>query len=47
VVVPKNLTDRQRELFGELAQTLDTNIIRPQSKGFFDRVLDFLSGEGR
>ncbi len=45
VVIPKSLTDRQRELFEELAETLDTNIIRPQSKGFFDRVLDFLSGE--
>ncbi len=46
VVVPKSLTDRQRELFEELAETLDTAIIRPQSKSFFDRVLDFLSGEG-
>ena len=46
VVVPKHLTPEQRELFEALAETLDTNIIPPQSKGFFDRVLDFLSGEG-
>jgi molecular chaperone DnaJ len=45
VAVPKHLTDRQRQLFEELAGTLDSQIIRPQSKGFFDRVLDFLSGE--
>jgi molecular chaperone DnaJ len=46
VSVPKNLTERQRELFEELAETLDTNIIPPQNKSFFDRVVDFLSGEG-
>ncbi len=45
VVVPKNLTDRQRVLFEELAATLDTTVVPPQNKGFFDRVLDFLSGE--
>ena len=45
VSVPKNITDRQRQLFEELAETLDTNIIPPQSKSFFDRVLDFFSGE--
>ena len=46
VAVPKNLTDRQRELLEELAETLDTNIIPPQNKSFFDRVINFLSGEG-
>jgi len=45
VVIPRNLTEKQRALFEEMAKTLDTQIIRPQSKGFFDRVLDFLSGE--
>jgi len=45
VIIPRNLTEKQRALFEELAKTLDTQIIRPQSKGFFDRVLDFLSGE--
>ncbi|GAB4569524.1 MAG: molecular chaperone DnaJ [Anaerolineae bacterium] len=45
VAVPRQLTERQRVLFEELAKTLDTNIMPPQSKGFFDRVLDFLSGE--
>jgi molecular chaperone DnaJ len=45
VTVPKQLTENQRKLFEQLAETLDTNIIPPHSKGFFDRVLDFLSGE--
>ncbi len=45
VAIPRNLTEKQRALFEELAKTLDTQIIRPQSKGFFDRVMDFLSGE--
>ena len=46
VAVPKNLTERQRELLEELAETLDTNIIPPHNKSFFDRVINFLSGEG-
>ena len=45
VAVPRQLTEKQRALFEELAQTLDTNLIPPQNKGFFDRVMDFLSGE--
>lgn len=45
VTVPKQLTEKQRELFEELALSLDTSILPPQNKGFFDRVLDFLSGE--
>lgn len=45
VVVPKQLNERQRELFAELAESLDTDIMPPQNRGFFDRVLDFLSGE--
>ncbi len=45
VEVPRQLTEQQRALFEELAKTLDTDIIPPQNKGFFDRVLDFLSGE--
>ncbi|NPV66387.1 MAG: molecular chaperone DnaJ [Anaerolineae bacterium] len=45
VAIPRNLTEKQRALFEELAKTLDTQVIRPQSKGFFDRVMDFLSGE--
>jgi molecular chaperone DnaJ len=45
VTIPKQLSERQRKLFEDLAETLDTNIIPPQNRGFFDRVLDFLSGE--
>ncbi len=45
VVVPKQLNEKQRELFHELAETLDTELMPPQHKGFLDRVLDFLSGE--
>ncbi len=45
VGVPKTLTDKQRQLFEQLAETLDTNIMPPQNKSFFDRVLNFFSGE--
>jgi molecular chaperone DnaJ len=47
VDVPRKLTDRQRELFEELAGTMDTKI-QPQTtqgRGFFDRMKDFISGE--
>ncbi len=46
VAIPKNLTREQRKLFEELAKTLDTEIIPPPNKGFLDRIMDFLSGEG-
>ncbi len=44
VDIPSKLTERQRELFEELAQTLGTDV-RPQKagKGFFDKVSDFLN----
>ncbi|MCA9913773.1 MAG: molecular chaperone DnaJ, partial [Anaerolineae bacterium] len=46
VDVPTKLTDRQRELFEELAQTMGSEI-QPQThgRGFFDRVMDFFAGE--
>ena len=37
---------RNARISKELAETLDTNLIPPQNKGFFDRVLDFFGGEG-
>lgn len=42
VEVPTKLTDRQRQLFEELAGTMDSQI-QPQAngRGFFDRVMDF------
>jgi molecular chaperone DnaJ len=46
VEVPTKLSDHQRELFEELAQTMDSQIT-PQSngRGFFDRVMDFFGTE--
>jgi molecular chaperone DnaJ len=46
VDVPSKLTERQRELFEELAKTMGSEI-QPQSngRGFFDRVMDFFAGE--
>lgn len=50
VNVPTKLTERQRELFEELGETLGKDI-QPQSngngRGFFDRVKDFISGDER
>jgi molecular chaperone DnaJ len=46
VDVPTRLTDEQRRLFEQLAQTFG-NEVQPQrnGKGFFDRVMDFFGGE--
>lgn len=46
VEVPSKLTDRQRELFEELADTMDSQIT-PQSngRGFFNRMMDFFGNE--
>lgn len=46
VAIPTELTDEQRHLFEQLAQTLGTEI-QPQNngRGFFDRVMDFFAGE--
>ncbi len=46
VEVPSKLTDNQRQLFEQLAETLGTDV-SPQrnGKGFFDRVMDFFAGE--
>lgn len=47
VEVPSKLTERQRELFEELAETMDS-AIQPQAngRGFFDKVMNFF-GEGQ
>lgn len=46
VEVPRSLTEEQIALFGQLAETLGEAVIPPAAEqGFFDRVLDWLSGE--
>jgi molecular chaperone DnaJ len=48
VEVPTKLTDHQRQLFEELAESLGHEIQTQSSssgKGFFSRVMDFLGGE--
>ncbi|MDZ4771044.1 MAG: molecular chaperone DnaJ [Chloroflexota bacterium] len=46
VEVPMKLTDEQRLLFEKLAKTMGSEV-QPQGKGkgFFDRLMDFVSGE--
>lgn len=46
VSVPTKLSDQQRQLFEQLAETFGQDV-QPQNngRGFFDRVMDFLSGE--
>lgn len=46
VDVPTRLNDEQRTLFEQLAQSLGSEV-QPQkaSKGFFDRMMDFIAGE--
>ncbi len=48
VTVPAHLTDEQRHLFEQLAQTFGSNVHpqqQQQERGFFDRVMDFFAGE--
>ena len=47
VETPSQLTEHQRELFEQLAETFGREIT-PQAagRGFFDKVMDFLGGEG-
>jgi molecular chaperone DnaJ len=46
VVIPTKLTDRQRQLFEELAQSFGTDVqTSQQGRGFFERMKDFISGE--
>ena len=47
VETPTDLTERQRELFEELAGSFGRDITpQPSGRGFFDKVMDFLGGEG-
>ncbi len=43
VNIPKRLSDEQREIFENLAETLDTEI-KPQERGFMDWVNDIFGG---
>jgi molecular chaperone DnaJ len=46
VVIPTKLTDRQRHLFEELAQTFGKDVLtNQQGRGFFERMKDFISGD--
>jgi DnaJ-class molecular chaperone len=49
VQVPTQLSAEQRRLFEELSATFGTSTkaeTAKSGKGFFERVADFLSGEG-
>lgn len=47
VAVPAQLDERQRELFRELAKSLGTEVQPIQNgRGFFDRMKEFITGEG-
>jgi molecular chaperone DnaJ len=42
VVIPARLTDRQRQLFQELSETLGKEVIPQAERGFFERIKDAL-----
>jgi molecular chaperone DnaJ len=44
VVVPESLTDEQRELLEQLAQTMGTPTLPRRNKGFFERIRDAMAG---
>jgi molecular chaperone DnaJ len=45
VEIPKKLTREQEELLRQFAASEDTNVL-PESKGFFERVKEYLTGRG-
>jgi molecular chaperone DnaJ len=46
VVIPRKLTDSQRDLFEELAASLGKDVTQPPNgRGFFDRVKDVFLGQ--
>jgi molecular chaperone DnaJ len=45
VEIPKKLNKQQQDLLREFAETEDKSVL-PQSKGFFDKFMDYLSGLG-
>jgi molecular chaperone DnaJ len=45
VEIPKRLNKQQEELLRKFAATEDKNVL-PESRGFFDRVKEYLKGEG-
>lgn len=44
VEIPKKLTDKQEQLLRDFAETEDRDVL-PQSKGFWDKIKDALSGD--
>jgi DnaJ-class molecular chaperone len=44
VVVPETLTDQQRELLAQLADTMGTPTLPKRGKGFFERIRDAMAG---
>ena len=45
VVVPKTLSEEQKDLFSQLASSLGKEVTQqPNNRGFFDRVKDVLLG---
>lgn len=45
VEIPNKLNKEQQRLLREFAETEDKSVL-PESKGFFDRLVDYLSGKG-
>ncbi|UCE59970.1 MAG: molecular chaperone DnaJ [Phycisphaerales bacterium] len=44
IEIPKKLSKAQESLLRDFAQTEDKSVL-PESKGFFDRLMDYLSGD--
>jgi molecular chaperone DnaJ len=43
VRIPESLEEEDRELFEQLAERMDSEVL-PQERGFFDRLKNVLSG---
>ena len=45
IEIPKRLNKDQKQLLREFAKTEDRSVL-PESKGFFDKLMDYLGGNG-
>ena len=46
IEVPKKLSTDQERILRDFAETEDMSVL-PESKGFFDKVMEYFSGEGK
>ena len=45
IEIPKKMNKKQKDLLRDFAETEDRTVL-PESRGFFDKLMDYLGGNG-